>query len=202
MNFMQLGRRGNNNSPSHQYSMVPLMARNGNQNNPDDEPSHSHDQDNSSEGEDEPDELPDIDNTAAAIQPTPVANNRFVLTALEQDHLRRQQILRFGLIICMIFFLFDGGNYDNVNNEFRGNSSKQLIQSMDEIQLANTRDVQDIRSILLPIRTSDFTKQNVTGMYKGNWKMFSPNHNHSISTSREYVTLSIIIYLTFYPNPF
>lgn len=104
----------------------------------------------------------------------------------EQEQARRQQILRLGLMICLIFFLLDGNSYANVPNEVRGNSSKRLDQPLDAIRLSN-RDLFDTKTVLLPLRTTDFSKQNATGMFKGSWKTFVPENplgENSTDTSK------------------
>lgn len=97
-------------------------------------------------------------------------NNNFMA-----EQARRQRILRLALIMC-IFFLFMDGNQRNAAGRKKDNGP---TIPTDEIVLPS-QDINDIRSVFLPLRPVNFKRQNVTGSYRGEWQnIFYANHSHS-----------------------
>lgn len=97
----------------------------------------------------------------------------------EQERLRRHQLLRLGLIIMMMFLLFDGesgkSNRSHSNNMVRSTPSSPH----DEI-IVPENHISDIKSILNlqqnhPRQLSQ-KPFNLTGMFRGPWR---PNNRSS-----------------------
>lgn len=106
----------------------------------------------------------------------------FTRSAVEQEQIRRQQILRLGLLACLVLFLMDGSSYSNANPESHSgnNTSKRIDESLDEIRLSS-KDLFEAKSVLLPLRPSDFTHSNATGVFKGAWQTYNSyysSNNH------------------------
>lgn len=181
MNFLTYGRRnvvGADRSNGPGYAMVPLgNSAHGNEDsgsNEDDIRNRHNPRTNDEEEDDEEgDDGDDAVNEVGGVNMNTLGRGT---NGMEQEQARRQQILRLGLMICLIFFLLDGNSYANAPNEVRGNSSKRIDQPLDAIRLSN-RDLFDTKTVLLPLRTADFTKQNATGMFKGSWKTFVPENS-------------------------
>eukprot|EP00600_Ochromonadales_sp_CCMP1393_P011517 CAMPEP_0174996702 /NCGR_PEP_ID=MMETSP0005-20121125/543_1 /TAXON_ID=420556 /ORGANISM="Ochromonas sp., Strain CCMP1393" /LENGTH=221 /DNA_ID=CAMNT_0016251143 /DNA_START=65 /DNA_END=726 /DNA_ORIENTATION=+ len=130
---------------------------------------------------------------------TPQDDNENIPTnALQQEQMRRQQMLRLGLIICLLFLLLDGGgnqdNSKNVSGDYNGKNRGSFASTAD-IPLSDPLG-QKMKSVLEAdnkatlfgtIATSasigssklesyfDLSKFtgppiNVTGFYRGIWR--------------------------------
>lgn len=175
---LPIGRR-NANSSERGYAMIPVDRNNGvsgSDENNDQYDSLADRVRSRQEDDDNRDNQPptDAEGDGEANQ----QRRTFNLSTAEQEQIRRQQILRLGLIACLVLFLMDDSSYTSVNNKpgsHSGNnnsSSKHIEQSPDEVRFS-TRDLNDARTVLLPIRPVNFVKRNATGMFKGSWQSYS-----------------------------
>lgn len=111
--------------------------------------------------------------------PQPIANDENAAELTGQENLRRQQIMRFGLIICLLFLLLDNGN--QVNNQ--APTSPKVNSGHAEIPLADQYGLK-IKSIyeqeyLLSNKNVVPSPVNSTGLYRGPWKVLSGHVNSS-----------------------
>ena len=111
--------------------------------------------------------------------PQPIANDENAAELTGQENLRRQQIMRFGLIICLLFLLLDNGN--QANNQVP--TGPKVNNGHTEIPLADQYGLKikaiydqeyppsNKNSLLAPV--------NSTGLYRGPWKVISNHKNNS-----------------------
>lgn len=93
-------------------------------------------------------------------------------TPNEHEQLRRQQVLRLGLIACLVLFMLDGSSYSNVTPDSRTANVTKHATSYDDVRLSS-RDLTDAKTVLLPLRPKSFAQQNATGMFKGAWQTYN-----------------------------
>eukprot|EP01032_Pedospumella_encystans_P012847 gene12847-14830_t len=96
-----------------------------------------------------------------------------------QDNLRRQQVMRFGLIIILLFLLLDNGNQANTQAP---NNSKANIGHA-EIPLADQYSLK-IKSIFAqesPASNYNYVpmSMNSTGLFRGPWKVITDGAKNS-----------------------
>lgn len=117
--------------------------------------------------------------------PQAVADDENGAEPTGQDNLRRQQVMRFGLIIILLFLLLDNGNQANPQAP---NNSKANIGHA-EIPLADQYSLK-IKSIFAqdnPASKYNYVPMpmNSTGLYRGPWKVVTDGKakNNSIEES-------------------
>ena len=99
--------------------------------------------------------------------------SEFNINNNEQEQSRRQQILRLGVMMTLIFLLLDGtssGNASNSKNNSHTNSNNQ--SPLELIQLPK-QETQDLLTVLQPLQSNQHMqlhRQNVTGTFRGYWR--------------------------------
>jgi hypothetical protein len=89
----------------------------------------------------------------------------------EAERYRRQQILRLGLILCLVLLLMDGGGTNNKQNQSKNNDNIRF--PLEEITLPNflTKELMKTEeSTLLKEISSKQSSLNATGLYGGFWR--------------------------------
>lgn len=112
--------------------------------------------------------------------PQAIGNDENGAEPTGQENLRRQQIMRFGLIICLLFLLLDNGN--QASNQPPSNS--KAINGHAEIPLADQYSMK-IKSIFeqqYPASNKNYvpTSLNSTGLFRGPWKVITDRKNDSV----------------------
>lgn len=93
-------------------------------------------------------------------------NNQQAENGLGQESARRQQVLRFALIICLLFLFLDSGN-QGTGRSSPGNSSKNDFVA--EVPLGDQYSAH-IDYILQEQPPGGTLPMNATGLYRGKWE--------------------------------
>lgn len=100
--------------------------------------------------------------------PQPAAPNAEADGDIGQETQRRQQMLRFGLLMFLLFFMLD--NKKQINNSGPTNRPKSDSDLPTEIPLSS-QYTQQIQTILADHQPSSVIyNMNATGLYRGTWQ--------------------------------
>ncbi len=82
------------------------------------------------------------------------------------ENARRQQVMRFALMICLLFLLLDSGN--QASKQSSGNSSSKSEQST-EVPLGDQYSSHIDYILQQQAHMSSQKPMNATGLYRGRW---------------------------------